>query len=332
MKAVVYTDYGPPDVLHVEERDKPATGRNEILIRNYAASVNYGDLTARNFKSITASEFNMPGLLWYPAKLSFGLSKPRNPILGSEFAGIVEEVGADVKLFKPGDKVFGYRGQKMGTYAEYICVSENSSIALMPSKISFEVACAIPYGALMAMNHLKKVNIEHGSKVLVNGASGAIGSAAVQLAKSYGAEITGVCGSVRMEFVKALGADLVIDYTKEDFTKRGETYDVIYDILGRSSFSKCKNSLNPGGRYLLASFKMKQLYEMLRTLNANKKVICALAVDKSEDLGIIKNLVEEGKLKTIIDKIFPMEQAAEAHRYAEEGNNKSNVVIEFNRT
>ena len=194
--------------------------------------------------------------------------------------------------------------------------------------MTYEEAATVPDGALTALNLLRKVNIQPGQKVLINGASGGIGSAAIQLAKYFGAEVTGVCGTPRLEFVKALGADKVIDYTKEDFTQNGETYDLILDILGRSSFARCKNSLNPNGRYLLASFKMKQLFQMLWTSKiGNKKVICALSSEKVEDLVFIKELVEAGQIKSIIDKRFPLEQTAEAHRYIETGNKKGNVVI-----
>jgi NADPH:quinone reductase-like Zn-dependent oxidoreductase len=191
-----------------------------------------------------------------------------------------------------------------------------------------EEAATVPYGALTALNLLRKVNIQRGQKVLINGASGGIGSAAVQLAKYFGAEVTGVCSTPRLEFVKSLGADKVIDYTKEDFTQNGETYDLIFDILGRSSFSRCKSSLNENGRYLLASFKMKQLFQMLWTsIRGSKKVICALSGEKLEDLLLIKELVEAGKIKSIIDRRYPLEQAAEAHRYIEQGQRTGSVVI-----
>ena len=219
----------------------------------------------------------------------------------------------------------------MGANAEYMCMSEKGTVTIKPANISFEEASVIPYGALMAINHLRKVNIEHGTKILINGASGSIGSAAVQIAKYHGAEVTGVCGTPRLEFVKSLGANKVIDYTKDDFTQNGETYDIIYDILGKSTFEKCKNSLADNGIYLLASFKMKKLFQMISThLTASKKkVVCALAADSKEDLIMIKELVESGKIKSIIDKSFPMEKAVEAHRYAEEGHKKSSIAIKF---
>jgi NADPH:quinone reductase-like Zn-dependent oxidoreductase len=295
--------------------------------------VNYGDLTARNFANISASNFNMPTFLWFPAKIMFGLNKPKKQILGSEFSGEVEVVGKAVKKFKVGDQVFGYLGQTMGANAEYLCMPENKSVEIKPKNLSHEEAAVIPYGSLTSMSHLRKINILPGQKVLINGASGSIGSAAVQLAKHFGAEVTGVCGSARLEFVQALGADKVIDYTKEDFTRSGETYDLIYDILGKSSFSKCKNSLKQNGRYLLASFKTKQLLQMLATkVSGNKKIICALAMEKPGDLTIIKQLAEEGKIKAIIDKRFPFDKTAEAHRYVEDGYKRGSVVITFIET
>lgn len=328
MKAIVYTEYGTPDVLYLKEMEKPVPKDNELLIRVHAVSVNIGDIWARNFKAISPGKFSMPGLLWLPARMYFGFSKPKVNILGSEFAGQVESVGKNVKLFKPGDQVFGYRGQSMGANAEYLCVPENGLVAIKPANMTHEEAAVVPYGALTALNLLGKVNIQPRQKVLVNGASGGIGSAAVQLAKYYGAEVTGVCGTQQLESVKALGADKVIDYTQEDFTQNGETYDLIFDIMNKSSFSKCKNSLTENGRYLLASFKMKQLFQMLWTsMIGSKKVICALSGEKIEDLLFIKELVEKGKFTSIIDKRYPLEQAADAHRYMESGHKKGKVVL-----
>jgi NADPH:quinone reductase-like Zn-dependent oxidoreductase len=328
MKAIVYTEYGPPDVLQLTEVEKPAPRDNEILVRIHAGSVNIGDIWARNFREITPSKFTMPLPLWLPARMYFGFTKPRINILGSEFAGEIESVGKDVKRFRKGDQVFGYRGQSMGANAEYLCMPENGMIEIKPANMTYEEAATIPYGALTALNLLRKVNIQHGQKVLINGASGGIGSAAVQLAKYYGAEVTGVCGTPRLEFVKALGADKVIDYTREDFTKNGETYDLIFDILGKSSFSSCQNSLKRNGIYLLASFKMKQLFQMLWTsMTGDKKVICALSSESSEDLVFIKRLVEDGKIKSLIDKRYPLEKTAEAHRYVEKGYKTGSVTI-----
>jgi NADPH:quinone reductase-like Zn-dependent oxidoreductase len=279
----------------------------------------------------------MPFLFWLISKIYFGLRKPKITILGSEFAGEIESAGKDVKSFRQGDQVFGYLGQSMGAYAEYLCMPEDGVLAKKPANMTFEEAAVVPMGAIMALFLLReKGNIQPGQKVLVNGASGSIGSAAVQLAKShFGAEVTGVCSTPRLELVKSLGADKVIDYTKEDFTQSGETYDLIFDILGKSSFSRCKSALSQNGRYLLASFKMRQLAQMLWTSmigslpgrQTGKKVICALAPGSIEDLISVKELIEEGKIKAAIDRRFPLEQAAEAHSYVEQGHKKGHVVI-----
>ncbi len=318
MKAIVYTEYGPPDVLQLKEVEKPAPKDDEILIRNHATTVNIGDIWARNFKEMTPSKFTMPLPLWLPSRMYFGFTKPRINILGSEFAGEVEAVGKDVKRFRKGDQVFGYRGQKMGANAEYLCVPEEGLVAVKPANMIYEEAASVPYGALTALSLLRKAKIQRGQKVLINGASGSIGSAAVQLAKYFGAEVTGVCGTPRLEFVKKLGADKVLDYTREDFTRNGETYDLIFDILGKSSFSSCKSSLKQNGIYLLASFKIKQLFQMLWTsIVPGKKVICTLSSEHPKDLLFIKELVESGQIKSIIDRCYPLEQTAEAHRYVE---------------
>lgn len=328
MKAIVYEKYGSPDVLELKEMDKPVPQDNEILIKVQATSVNFGDMLARNFKEISPGKFTMPLIFWFFAKMYFGFTKPSVTIPGSEFSGEIESAGKDVKLFKNKDQVFGYLGQKMGAYAEYICMPENGCVAIKPSNMTHEEAAVVPYGSIMALSLLEKVNIKPGQKVLINGASGSIGSAAVQIAKYSGAEVTGVCGTPRLDFVRSLGADKVIDYTREDFTQRSETYDIIFDILGKSSFSRCKSSLKENGCYLLASFKMKQIFQMLWTkVTGKKRVICALAPGSREDLNSVKKLIEMGKIKSIIDRSFPLEKSAEAHRYVEEGNKKGNVVI-----
>lgn len=328
MKAIVYTEYGAPDVLHLQEVAKPAPKDNEILVRVFAAPVNYGDTLARNFGNVSAGEFNMPAPLWLPARFAFGWRKPKKPILGSVFAGEIEAVGKDVTRFKPGDQVFGYLGPSMGAYAEYLCMAETGMVAIKPANLSYAEAAAVPYGAIMATSLLRHGNLQRGHKVLINGASGGIGSAAVQLAKYYGAEVTGVCGAPRLEYVKALGADRVIDYKQEDFTKNGETYDLILDILGRSSFSRCKNSLKPNGIYLLVSFKMKALLQMFWTkMFGSKKVICAFANEKVADLEFVRGLIEAGNYQSLVDRCYPMEQAAAAHRYAEAGDKKAAVII-----
>ncbi len=328
MKAVVYTKYGLPDVLKFTEVAKPTPKDNEMLIRVRAVAVNFGDTLARHFNEISPRKFSMPIFFWLPARLVFGLNKPKINILGSEFAGDIEAVGKNVTRFKVGDPVFGYRGPKMGANAEYVCVAESEIVTPKPSNMSYEQAATVPYGALTALNLLRKVKLQPGQKVLINGASGAIGSYAVQIAKLMGAAVTGVCGTPRLEFVRALGADHVIDYSTTDFTQNGETYDLIFDILGKSSFARCKRSLTPKGRYLLASFKMPQLFQMLRTsLFGRKKVICALSGENPDDLRQIKEWVEQGQIKSIVDRCYPLEQTAEAHRYIETGFKTGYVVI-----
>jgi NADPH:quinone reductase-like Zn-dependent oxidoreductase len=325
MKAIVFTDYGSPDVLQLKEVAKPTPKENEILVRVHATPVNYGDLTARDFAH---SQFNMPAPLYLPARLAFGWNKPKINILGSELAGDVEAVGKSVTKFRPGDAVFAYVGMKMGANAEYICLPESGTIAIKPVNMGYAEAATLPYGAIMAVSLLHKVKLKPGQKILINGASGGIGAMAVQLAKFYGAVVTGICGAPRLDYVKALGADKVIDYKKQDFTQNGETYDVIFDILGRSSFARCKNSLTPNGIYLLASFKSRALWDMVWTYFASpKKVVCAMADEKAENLVFVKKLVEEDKIKAILDRRFPLEQTAEAHQYIESGGRQGNVVL-----
>jgi NADPH:quinone reductase-like Zn-dependent oxidoreductase len=328
VKAIVYTEYGPPEVLHLKELDKPAPKENEVLIRIHATSVNYGDLSARNFKGISPGEFNMPFPLWLLSKVIFGWSKPKISVLGSEFGGEIEAVGKDVTRFKAGDEVFGYLGQNMGAYAEYLCLAEDGVLTIKPDNVTYEEAAVVPMGAIMAWYLLRKVDVQRGQKVLIIGASGSIGSAAVQIAKHLGAEVTGICGTPRLEFVKSLGADKVIDYTQEDFTQNGETYDLIFDVLGKGSFSRSKGSLAENGRYLNASFKSRQLFEMLQTsISGGKKVICAIAPGSVEDLVSVKELMEAGVIKAVLDRSFPLEQTAEAHRYVEDGHKKGHVAI-----
>jgi len=328
MKAVVYTQFGPPEVLHLAEIEKPTPKAHEVLIRVHASPVSYGDLTARNFKNISAAEFHMPLPLLLPTRLYFGINKPKINILGSEFAGVIESTGQSVTRFKAGDQVMGYLGQRMGAYAEYVCMPEDGSLALKAANQSLAEAAAIPYGAIMATSLLRKGRLQPGHTVLINGASGGIGSAALQLAKYYGAHVTAVCGTPRLAYVKSLGADRVIDYTQEDFTQNGENYDLIFDVLGKSSYARCKRSLKPHGIYLLASFKMKPIFQMLWTgMVEGPKVICAMSSEKSEDLVFVKELIEAGQYKSIIDRSFSINEAAAAHRYAESGLKQGNVVI-----
>ncbi len=328
MKAIVYHEYGPPEVLKLEEVERPVPKDKELLVRVHATTVNFGDLLARDFKNIPLSRFYMPLPLWLPVRIALGWNKPRVRVLGSEFSGVVESVGKAVKEFKKGDEVFGYPGQRMGAYAEYLCIPEDKMVGIKPRNMTHEEAASIPYGAIMAHDHLKRVRIQPGRKVLVNGASGGIGSAGVQIAKYYGAEVTGVCGTHGQEYVKALGADHVVDYGKEDFTTNGEAYDVIYDILGKGAFSEYKSSLTENGTYLNASFKTGKVLQMIRTkIAGKKKVICAFARERHEDMARIRDLAEAGHLRAIIDRTFPLEHAAEAHGYVEEGRKRGSVVI-----
>jgi NADPH:quinone reductase-like Zn-dependent oxidoreductase len=347
------TQYGSPDVLQLQEVSQPIPKPNEVLIKVHATTVNFGDLMTRNFKHVSPRQFTMPAIFWLPARFAFGFNRPKIKILGSEFAGEVEAVGSAVTRFKQGDAVFGYRGPKMGADAQYLCVAEDSSVIAKPANLTYEEAATLPYGALTALSLLRKLpryhehipyphygaltalsllrkaNLQPRQKVLINGASGAIGGAALQLAKHYfGAEVTAVCSTPRLGLVKALGADHVIDYTREDFTKGNETYDLIFDVPGKASFATCRKVLTPTGRYQAVSFKMKQVRQMLWTSRFGKqKVICALSSESLADLELIKQLVETGKLKAILDRCFPLEQTAAAHRYMEQGQRTGSVVI-----
>lgn len=328
MKAIVYSEYGSPDVLQLKDIEKPLPRENEVLIRIHATSVNFGDMMARNFKAISPGQFNMPFFIWLIAKISFGLNQPKITILGNEFAGEIEAVGRDVKRFMPGDQVFGYSGERMGAYTEYLCMPENGMLAIKPTNMTFEEVAGVPYGGIVALSLLRRANIKLGHKVLINGASGGIGSSAVQIAKSLGAEVIGVCSTSKMEFVKTLGVTKAIDYTKEDFTQNGETYDLIFDILGRCSISRGRSSLKSNGILLFASFKMKHLFQMLMTSRSGgRRVICALSSGKVDDLNTLKEMIEAGKIKPVIDRCYPLEQISEAHRYVEQGHKKGNVVI-----
>jgi NADPH:quinone reductase-like Zn-dependent oxidoreductase len=320
MKAIVYTEYGPPDVLQLKEVEKPTPKDNEILIRVCATTVTSGDVRVRGFI--------FPPLFWLLSRIMFGLRKPRKKILGANLAGEIEAVGKDVKLFKEGDQVFGATGLGFGTYAEHKCLPEDGAVAIKPANITYEEAASVPHGASTALYFLRKGNIQNGQKVLIYGASGAIGTFAVQLAKYFGAQVTGVCSTTNLELVKSLGADKVIDYTKEDFTKSGETYDVIFDTVGKSSFSGSIISLKQKGVYLLNGMDFTRMVRGLWTsLTSSKKVIFGVASEKTEDMIFFKELMEAEKIKSAIDRSYPLEQIAEAHRYVEKGHKKGNVVI-----
>jgi NADPH:quinone reductase-like Zn-dependent oxidoreductase len=327
MNAAILTQYGSPDVLQLQSVPTPTPKDNELLVKVHATTVGYGDLIARRFRYLSHREFNMPFMFWLLAKLSFGLRQPKIKILGAEFSGEVVAIGKNVTRFRVGDAVFGYLGQNFGAYAEYLTIAEAGLVIAKPNNISHAEVATVPYGSLTALNVLKKVAIKRGQKVLIVGASGSIGAGAVQLAKHYGAHVTGVCSTTRMAYVQALGADCVIDYTQEDFTQNGQRYDVIVDVLGRVAFDHTKQSLTPHGHYVYASFKMKQVWQMLWTSRmSQQKVICALSMETRDDLVHIGELIEQGVIKAVVDRCFPLAQTADAHRYAET-QKKASVVI-----
>lgn len=320
MKAIVCTKYGPPDVLQSKEVEKPVPHDNEILVKIYTTTVTTGETRMRGL--------NVPDGFGLPFRLAIGWKKPINPILGIDFAGKIESVGSGVTQFKKGDKVFGSSGS--GSYAEYLTIAENKAITLKPPNLSYEEAAAIPFGALSSLIYLRDLGkIQSGHRILVNGASGCLGTYAVQLGKYFGAEVTGVCSTSNVDWVKTLGADAVIDYTKENFTRQDQTYDIIFDTVGKITFSDCKGALKSNGRFLMASpAGVLHWFQVLWTAMAgSKKAMAALAVFTKEDLNFVKELIEEEKLKAVIDREYALEQMVEAHRYVDKGHKKGNVVI-----
>jgi NADPH:quinone reductase-like Zn-dependent oxidoreductase len=310
MKAIVCTKYGPPEVLQLAQVEKPVPKDDEVLIRVYAASVTVSDCLVRSGK------VNI--LLWIPMRIFVGFRRPRNPVMGLELSGEIEATGKDVKRFKKGDQVLAFTGKHFGAYAEYTCLPEDglcmpqdSIMTLKPSNATYEEAAAVPSRGTLALYFLKKGNIQKEQKVLIYGASGGVGTFAVQLAKHFGAEVTGVCSTTNLELVRSLGADKVIDYTKEDLTKKGELYDLVFDTVGRRKSSKlkllCKEALTPNGIYISVD-------------DGTPKIPVGYLV-------LLKELVETGKIKPVIDRRYPLEQIAEAHRYVEKGHKKGNVVV-----
>ncbi|MBA7540047.1 2-haloacrylate reductase [subsurface metagenome] len=322
MKAILYTKYGPPDVLQLKEVEKPTPNDNEVLIKVYATTVGPPECVFRAGDNLGAKLFVT------------GLKKPKNPLLGSELGGEIEAVGKDVKLFKKGDKVFGTIAPRFGAHAEYVCMPEEGALVIKPANMTYGEAAGVCDGGLTALPFIRdKANVQSGQKVLINGASGSVGTFAVQFAKYYGAEVTGVCSTTNLELVKSLGADKVIDYTKEDFTKSGQIYDIIFDAVGKSSFSRCKRSLKKGGKYLSTVLSMGLMFKMLRTkIVGSKKAIFGStgvrkASEKLKDLIFFKELIEAERLTSVIDRRYPLEQIAEAHSYVEKGHKKGNVII-----
>jgi NADPH:quinone reductase-like Zn-dependent oxidoreductase len=324
MKAIVCTKYGSPDVLQLQEVEKPIPKDNEVLIKVFAASVTAADGMMRKGSP-------------YIGRLFIGLRKPKNPIPGTGFAGVIEAIGKDVKLFNKGDSVFGESIFGHGTNAEYTCVPEEGIIALKPNNLTYEEAAPVCDGALTSLNFLKNLaKIERRQKVLINGASGSLGTAAVQLAKYFGAEVTGVCSSTNIEMVESLGADSVIDYTKTDFTETGQTYDIIYNTVGKSSYSKCKDSLTKKGVYLSPVLSLPLLFQVIKTsiFGGKKAMFDATGIRPVPELRMLlnelKKLIEAGQLKSIIDRSYSLENIAEAHSFVDKGHKKGNVVITLN--
>ena len=323
MKAIVYEKYGSPEVLKLKEVEKPVRKGNEVLIKVYASTVTATDCVFRKGEP----KFS---------RLFTGFTKPKNQILGSEFAGEIVEVGKMVKAFKVGDKVVGTT-PGYGSYAQYICLpEEKSTLAKIHFNKSFEEAIACCDGFLTSLPFLRdKGKIQEGNKVLIIGASGSVGSAAVQLADYFGSDVTGVCSTSSIELVKSIGADKVVDYTKEDFTKSGEMYDIIFDAVGKSTFQQCESSLAEKGKYLQAGITLKVFPSLIWTSMFSTKKVLIMATglrpptERSKDLNFINGLVESGKIRPVIDKIFPLQEIVEAHRYVDGGHKKGNVVITF---
>ncbi len=317
MKAIIYTEYGPPEVLKMMEVEKPGPKENEVLVKIYATTLNRTDCGFRKPE-------------YFIVKLISGFFKPKKNILGSEFAGEIEAIGKDVTLFKKGDQVFGLSTYKFGTHAEYICIPEHASIALKPVNMTYNEAASVCDGLMLANTIIKKINFNIPKKILINGATGSIGSAGIQLAKYYGGEITAVCNSRNFDLVKSLGAIKVIDYTKEDFTKNGDLYDVVFDAVGKSSFFKCKTVLKTGGLYFsteLGYLSQNIFLALLTPIFGGKKVKFPIPTDNKKDIVFFKQLIEQGNYIATIDKIYPLEQIVEAAKYVERGEKIGNVVI-----
>ncbi len=322
MKAIVHTKYGPPDELQLTEVENPVPGDNEVLIKIHATTVTTTDCNARNFTFV-------PKSFMFFARMMFGFKKPRIKILGIDLAGEIEAIGENVKLFKAGDQVFGSPGTKFGGHAEYCCVPENGALAIKPADMTWEESASISLAGSTALFFIRDLaKIQSGQKILIHGASGAIGTYAVQLAKYYGAEVTGVCSASNAEMVKSLGADKVIDYTKEDFSKSLERYDFVFSVVGKTTFSQCKGILKPKGVYLENWMETKDFLKVLWTsITGGKKIKGGVSAETAEKLNFLKELIVSGKLVPVIDRVYPLERTAEAFQYVEQGHKKGNVII-----
>jgi len=320
MKAIVCAKYGPPDVLQLEEVRQPTPKDNEVLIRIHAATVARGDCELRGL--------NVPILMGLMMRIAFGFRGPRRKILGQELAGEIESVGSKVKLFRKGDQVFALTGLHLGAYDEYVCLPEDGLVATKPSNMTYVEAAAVPVGGLHAFHFLSRGDIQSGQKVLIIGAGGSIGTFAIQIAKSLGADVTGVDSTGKLDVVRSIGADHVIDYTREDFTKGSETYDVIFDAVGKGSFSGCVRSLKEDGVYLLGNPGLsQQVRAKWASMTSSKKVIGGMFSYKSDDLIHLRELIEAGKIRSVIDRRYPLEEIVEGHRYVDTGQKTGNVVI-----
>ena len=325
MKAVVCTKYGPPEVLQVQEVEKPVPKDNEILVKVYATTVSAADSRVRSF--------NLPISIWLPARLMLGLNRPRKSILGMELSGEVESIGKDVKLFIKGDQVFAASLQTFGAYAEYISLLEDGPIALKPTNITYEEAAAISIGARTAYHYLKTIaNVQPKQKVLIYGASGSVGTYGIQLAKYFGAEVTGVCSTSNLDLVKTLGADKVIDYKSVNFTESFETYDIIFITVDKCPFIACKKALNKTGFYLNVGRPIPSIKMIWTSLSSKIKVVVGKnSPETAEVLNILKKIIEEGQIKPVVDRNYELSEIVEAHRYADKGHKKGNVVITVNQ-
>jgi NADPH:quinone reductase-like Zn-dependent oxidoreductase len=323
VKAILHTQYGAPDLLQLKEVDQPAPKDNEVLIAIHATTVSTGDCNVRNFTFVTKSMLPI-------AKLMFGIRRPwKARILGTELAGEVARAGKDVTRFETGDRVVASTGAAGGGHAQYACLPETGAVAIKPDSLSWEQAVAIPFGANTALYFLRDLGkIRAGQDLLIIGASGAIGSAGVQLAKHFGARVTGVCSGPNVDLVKGLGADGVIDYTREDFTKSGNTYDLIFDVVGATSFDRCRHSLNPNGVFLQNIMELSDIVRVLWTsITGGKKIRGGVAIGNMANMGLITALAETGTLRPVIDRSYPLERIADAFKYVERGHKKGNVVI-----